>query len=430
MIANIGRGENLFGALSYNQLKVEKEKGQILYTNKIVETVSGQYTTAQLARSFEPYLVANNKTEKPILHISLNPNPKDQVSDEKFRAIAQDYMEQMGYGNQPFVVFKHNDIDRTHIHIVSVCVDEKGRKISDSFEKRRSVNISRALEMKHGLIPTTEKELSQNTKIFRPVDYKKVDIKSQIASVVRHLPKYYKFQSMGEYNSLLSLFNITAEEVKGELHGVQKQGLLYLVLNENGEKSSNPFKASLFGKSAGYVSLDEHFEKCKETLKKEPTKVLLKNSIEIAMHSATDETSFIKQLQEKGINTVVRRNSEGRVYGITFIDHNSKSVWNGSRLGKEFSANIFNDWWNNSNKPEVKTTWLEKPMVKPTISEDNHLDEKPHRLFDFLTESKIDSTFIEGFGGLLPADHEEDYEELAFENQMKRKKKRKPRGQK
>lgn len=95
MIANIGRGENLFGAISYNQRKVDKENGQILYSNKIIETLNGQYSTAQLLRSFEPYLVANNKTEKPVLHISLNPNPKDQVSDEKFKAIAQDYMEQM-----------------------------------------------------------------------------------------------------------------------------------------------------------------------------------------------------------------------------------------------------------------------------------------------------------------------------------------------
>lgn len=423
MIANIGRGENLFGALAYNQMKIDKKNGEILYTHKIVETLSGQYTTAQLARSFEPYLIANNQTEKPILHISLNPNPKEHVSDEKFQAIAQDYMDQMGYGNQPFVVFKHTDIDRTHIHIVSVCVDEEGRKISDSFEKRRSVNISRALELKYGLLPTNEKEHSQDNKIFRPVDYKKGDIKSQIASIVRHLPKYYKFQSMGEYNALLSFFNITAEKIKGELHGIQKQGLIYFALNEEGEKSSNPFKASLFGKSAGYTMLQEHFLTSKESLKNEPAKVVVKNTIDLAMHTATDETSFKKQLQEQGINTVVRRNSEGRVYGITFIDHNSKTVWNGSFLGKELSANIFNDWWSNGNKPEIKITESEKSPPNPGLFEQSNSNEKPYHLFDFLSENKIETSFIEGFGGLLPVDQGEDYEELAFENQMKKKRK-------
>ncbi|SHL79051.1 conjugal transfer protein MobB [Chryseobacterium polytrichastri] len=427
MIANIGRGENLFGVLSYNQLKIEKENGQILYTHKMIETADGCYSVAQLVRSFEPYLIANNQTEKPILHISLNPNPKEHVSDEKFQAIAQDYMQQMGYGNQPFVVFKHTDIDRTHIHIVSVCVDEEGKKISDSFEKRRSVNISRALELKYGLLRTNEKEHSQNNKIFRPVDYKKGDIKSQIASVVRHLPKYYKFQSMGEYNALLSFFNITAEEIKGELHGIQKLGLIYFALNEEGEKSSNPFKASLFGKSAGYTMLQEHFLTSRELLKNEPAKVVVKNTIELAMHTATDELSFKKQLQEQGINTVVRRNSEGRIYGVTFVDHNSKTVWNGSRLGKELSANIFNDWWNKVSKPEIKTTESEKHSPNPRLFEVSNLDEKPHHLFDFLNENKIESSFIEGFGGLLPEDQGEDYEELAFENQMKKKRKQKPR---
>jgi hypothetical protein len=428
MIANIGRGDNLFGALSYNQVKVEKEKGQILYTHKIVETLSGQYTTAQLERSFEPYLVANNKTEKPILHISLNPNPKDQVSNEKFQAIAQDYMEQMGYGNQPFVVFKHTDIDRTHIHIVSVCVDEEGRKISDSFEKRRSVNISRALELKYGLLPTTEKEQSQNDSIFRPVQYKEGNLKNQIASVVRHLPNYYKFQSIGEYNALLSLFNISAEMVKGELHGMQKKGLLYFALNEEGKKSSNPFKASLFGKNAGHIMLNEHFEKSKELLRKEPVKALLKNSIEVAMHTANNEASFKKQLQEQGINTVLLRNDMARIYGITFIDHNSKTVWNGSRLGKEFSANVFNNWWKDAaveqHQTKEQNITTDLPLTGKNIAYEK---QNTHDLFDFLHKEHPTEDFglIDGLGGLLPEAQGEDYEEQAFANRMKKKKRRK-----
>lgn len=431
MIANIGRGENIWGALAYNQLKVEKENGQILYTHKMMETPDGKYSLAQLTRSFEPYLLANNKTEKPVLHISLNPNPKDQLSDDKFQVIAQDYMEQMGYGNQPFVVFKHTDIDRTHIHIVSVCVDEEGRKISDTFDKRRSVNISRALELKYGLIPTTENKHSQNN-IFRSVDYKKGDIKSQIASVIRHLPSHYRFQSLGEYNALLSLFNITAEEVKGELHGVPKQGLIYSVLNEQGQKTGSPFKASLFGKNAGYKIIQEHFLSSKESLKNEPAKNVLKNNIEIALYTTNDEISFKKQLQVQGINTVVRCNDTGRIYGITFIDHNSKTVWNGSRLSKELSANVFNKVWNQDQKPRINNADSEEPSNKSLIFIPTDSDQKPHDLFSFLNKNEPFSLanepgLIEGLGGLIPEAQNEDYEELAFENQMKKKKKKRGR---
>lgn len=255
MIAKIGRGKSLYGALAYNCQKLEKESAQVLYTQKMIQAPDGNYSVEQLARSFELHLLANRKTEKPVLHISLNPDPKDNVSDPDFENMAQDYVRQMGYENQPFVVFKHTDIDRTHIHIVSVCVNAKGRKISDKFEKRRSMEVCRKLEKQYSLISAIEKKQEAHDQTFMPVDFKAGDIKSQMASVLRHLPKYYQFQTFGAYNALLSLFKITAQEVKGEYNGIPKLGLVYFVLNEKGEKISIPFKASLFGKIAGLAQL-------------------------------------------------------------------------------------------------------------------------------------------------------------------------------
>lgn len=424
MIAKIGRGSNLYGALAYNQLKVEKENGQILFTNRIIETPNAQYSVAQLVRSFEPYLIANRNTEKPILHISLNPDPKDNVSDEKFKLMAQEYMQELDYGEQPFVVFKHMDIDRTHIHIVSVCVDEEGKKISDKFEKRRSMNVCRELENKYGLLSATQKGHRQNDKIFRPVNYQTGDIKSQIASVVRYLPKYYKFQTLGEYNALLSLFNITTEKIEGELQGKIKQGLLYFSLNEKREKAGHPLKASLFGKNAGIPALEGHFEESKEALKNHTAKLRITATVAIALQSTNDEKNFKKQLAEQGINVMVRRNETGRIYGITFIDHNSKAVWNGSRLGKEFAANTFNDYWNLTIKPEIKEPVEQQLKISKPNDEDLPAEE-PHHLFDFLnTTEKLKDSLIEALGGLLPEAQGEDYEEQDFVNKMKRKRKR------
>jgi hypothetical protein len=427
MIAKIGRSANLYGALAYNQLKVENENGKILFVSKMIETASGHYSVAQLAQSFAPYLIANRNTEKHTLHISLNPDPKDKVSDGRYREMAEEYMREMGYGEQPYVVFKHTDIDRSHIHIVSVCVDEQGKKISDKFEKMRSMNLCRELERKHGLIPATDKERSQNDKVFRPVDYRAGDIKSQIASVVRHLPNYYQYQTLGEYNALLSLFNITAEKIEGELQGKMQQGLLYIPLNEKGERAGHPFKASLFGKSAGLPALEQHFAKCKTALKDTPTKQTLKSAVTIALQTTSDEQVFKKQLIEQGINVVVRRNDTGRIYGITFIDHNSKAIWNGSRLATELSANTFNDYWNNNIKPDIK----EPVVLQPKLSTSNDADlpaEEPHHLFDFLNTEKHEDGLIEALGGLLPEAQGEDYKEQDFANKMRKKRKGK-RGQ-
>ena len=431
MIVKIGRGANIIGALSYNQLKVDQENGSILMTHRIRETVNGLFTVNQLYPSFEPYLMANKRTEKPVLHISLNPNPKDSVSDEDFKKIAQDYMELMGYGDQPYVVFKHTDIERTHIHIVSTCVDRYGKKLSDSYEKLRSMNTCRALEQKYQLLTATEKNHNPKEVIFKPVDYKEANVKSQIASVIRHLPKYYQYQSLGAYNALLSLFNITTEQITGEIHGKSKQGLVYFALNEKGEKATNPFKSSLFGKQAGMDSLQKHFEQSKEKMKTEPAKEILKNSIEVAMHTTTNETDFKKQLVDQGVNTIVRRNDQGRIYGMTFIDHESRTVWNGSQFNKNLSANIFNDLWKNEGTQKVQNHIQNKKSIssKASKNESKPESEKPHALFDFLngnysTHSIPDFGLIESLVTFLPNAQGEDYEEQVFANQIKKKTKR------
>jgi len=422
MIAKIGRSSNLFGTLSYNNSKMEKDKGEILLTNKMIETADGKYSVAQLSRSFEPYLLANRNTEKHTLHISLNPDPKDNVSNEKYRLMALQYMQDMGYGEQPFVVFKHTDIDRSHIHIVSVCVDEDGKKISDKFEKVRSMKVSRKLEEQFGLISAIEKENKLKSEIFKAVDYKRGDVKSQIASVVRNITSQYQFQSLSEYNALLSLYNIAAEKVEGEMHGYLQRGLMYFPTDRNGKKTGNPFKASLFGKKAGLDSLEKHFESFKAKMKSLSERDKLKEKILLALQSSNDEKSFTKKLQKEGIDIMIRKNDVGRIYGITFIDHRSKTVWNGSRLGKECSANAFNELWNNNLKPDEKGT--EQTNKKSCSSNDTNFPEPIlDRFFDMMdTESAKD--LLEAVGGLLPSAQEEDYEEIDFEKRMRRKKKR------
>lgn len=431
MIAKIGRGANMLGALSYNIDKVQEQNGQVLYTQNMYETIDGKYTLGQLAASFTPNLTTNKRTKKPVLHISLNPDPNDKVSDQQFRQMAQEYMQEMGYGNQPFVVFKHTDTERVHIHIVSVCVDKQGKKISDKYEKYRSMEACRRLEQQYGLIPATEKQVNDNQRIFRPVDYQGKDLKSQIASLVRYLPKYYRYRSFGEYNALLSLFNITAEKVSGELHGKERKGLIYFALNDKGEKASNPFKSSLFGKGAGLPNLEKHMEQSAEKMKTDPAKAVLKNTVEVALQTTTCETDFKKQLVGQGINTVIRRNDEGLIYGVTFIDHESRSVWNGSRLDRKLSAKTFNDLWNGKDTGQHTANDEKQAKVKEPLPRATYLNtnEQPDEYFGYENSTPIFTTesldWFSGLGGLLPDVHGDDYEELLFQRKMKKKKKRK-----
>ncbi len=420
MVAKIGRGKSLFGALSYNMDKVKNNTATVLAGQKIIESPDGTFNISQISNSFKAYLLANRKTEKPVVHISLNPDPDDRVTNNDYKAIAKDYMEKMGYGKQPFIVFKHNDIERSHIHIVTVCIDEEGKKIPDAFEKRKSMAACRELERKYNLKSAVEKKRNQSELIFKPVNYKAGDIKSQMGAVIRYLPKYYQYTTLGTYNALLSLFNITAEEVKGHYNGTARQGLVYFALNEKGEKASNPFKASLFGKGAGYNELQSHFAKSKTQLQNSPSRSAFKVTIEKAILATENEKEFKASLREAGINTIVRRTADNRIYGITFIDHQSRSVLNGAQLAKNLSAGVFNDWLNNGNKPGMKLqneAILESVNTNPAIGH-NALTEN-EKINPSLSDAA--NTISEIFGGLLPQAQGEDYEEEAFARQMKKK---------
>ncbi|RYJ45423.1 conjugal transfer protein MobB [Flavobacterium beibuense] len=422
MVAKIGRGKSLFGALSYNMDKVKSNTATVLAGQKIIGSPDGTFTTAQISNSFQAYLAANRKTEKPVVHISINPDPGDKVSNNDYKAIAKDYMEKMGYGKQPFIIFIHNDIERSHIHIVTVCVDEEGRKISDAFEKRKSMAACRELEHNYNLKSAVEKKQNRTEPIFKPVNYKAGDVKSQMAAVIRYLPKYYQYTTLGTYNALLSLFNITTEEVKGQYNGIARQGLVYFALNEKGEKASNPFKASLFGKGAGYTEMQSHFTASRAHMQNSPSRLTLNSTVEKAILATKNETEFKNGLREAGINTVVRRTADNRIYGITFIDHQSRSVWNGLQLAKNLSAAVFNEWWNNGIKPEiqlqnqsdVKSANI-NPMIKQSPLSEN---EKTNPNL-----SEVANTLSDIFSGLLPQTQGEDHEEEAFARQMKKKSK-------
>jgi hypothetical protein len=365
MVAKISSGNTLYGVLAYNQIKVDDNHAKVIFTHKMLESLDGTYDISRCLQSFEPYLLANKRTEKPVLHASLNPDPKDVLSDEQLSEIAQIYMQKMGYGDQPFIVYKHEDIERRHIHIVSVRVDEDGKKIDGNFERRRSMDICRELEQTYGLVPADKKQRQEGLPL-KKVDCEKGDVKHQIANVIRPVAQSWRFQSLKEYRALLTLYNIGVEEVRGEIKGKEYKGLVYSALNDKGEKVGNPFKSSLFGKSVGMEALEKRIEKSAEIIKNKQLKERSKKVIAAAMCGCNNRPDFEKALEKQGISVLFRENEQGRIYGATFIDHEQKCVFNGSRLGKEFSANVFNDLFTgNGHKPEQREEHRAGQSVEP-----------------------------------------------------------------
>jgi hypothetical protein len=338
MIAKISTSDSSRGALNYNCEKVEEGHAKILCTNKLWQK-EGIVAANQFAQVLEKKAAINRNTKNAFVHISLNPSPEDTLSDEQLSEIAQEYMQKMGYVEQPYAVFKHEDIDRHHLHIVTTNIDAQGKKINDSNNFYRSKKITNEIEKKYNLHPA---DIRKNAEIWTPA---KIDpaknISSQIRYTVKHLIKNYNFQSFNEFKALLSLYNIDAQELKGEANGTPYKGLIYFVTDDKKNRLANPVKSSMLGKFAGTANLSKKYAGSIPLLKM--SSEYLKNTLSNAMRTASTENELTTILKKRGIDLILRKNDTERIYGATIIDHNSKSVMNGSRLGKEFSANRFQE---------------------------------------------------------------------------------------
>ena len=350
--------------MRYNKEKVDKDEAEVLFWQKMLEPFDkhGRMDVDTCMDSFWPYLEANRRTTNTVFHASLNPSPEDRLTDDQLRDIAQEYMERMGYGNQPYIVFKHKDIDRQHLHIVSLRVDEKGRKLPHDFEARRSAEITRDLEHKYNLHPAVKGQEQRDTPDLRKVNYKTGNVKQQISSVVRSCLRNYNCSSYGEFRTLLELFNVSVEERTGTIEGRNYAGILYGTMTDDGYGTGTPFKSSKIGKDVGYKALQTYYAKSKERLKEPGALDHLRHTVKDAMSPHNTRDEFRQQLKADGIDTVFRINPVGRIYGVTFIDHTNGIVANGSVLGREFSAGVFNELFPTSQKEDQHAERKHEPQ--------------------------------------------------------------------
>ena len=418
MIAKISATENLGGAIGYNFKKVEKGEASILLAAELYQDKEGTYTMAEVFADMQALIPEKCRTKKMVFHCSLNPHPDEKISDETLTQIAKEYMEELGYGKQPYIVFKHNDIAREHIHIVSLRVDGEGKKINDRFEKRRSKKITDALERKYNLIPSSkvsEKAVTETPK----VDTTKGNIKEQVASVVRTVMKHYRFCSLGELNAILSAYNLAVEEVKTEFRGKKYDGLVYVPTDDKGGKASTPIHASDIGRGMGYTAVQNRIQKSKQAIK--PLIPAIRHRIlEVMCSSPQTEKALQQRLEEQGLRAVIRKNESGRIYGITFIDDKEGVALNGSRLGKGYAANIFNGYFSNpTNNPFLDETMYGSPSVhlnqSATVHPSQPNTEESDNLVDELIEDMADGSFL--------STGNDDWKEAAWQRKLRRQNK-------
>lgn len=341
MVTVIGSGRSIRRTFYYNENKVNEGVAQCLMAANY--PIDLEQTNASMRLNMLLKTAAlNPDVQRSSIHISLNFAPGEQLSDTRLKAIAQEYMERIGFGNQPYLVYRHDDAAHPHIHIATTKIRPDGsRIITQNIGKNLSEPARKALELKHSLVKAEDQK--QQLFSLKPVDaikviYGELPTRKAIANVLETVLQGYKYTSLAELNAVLGQYNIHADQGNEQSRIYQHKGLVYHVLNVQGQPVGVPVKASSFHNNPGLKFLQERYlkndiarQQHKEKIKSTIDKVLLRNP------KITIEQLVLK-LKAEGIHVALRQNSEGFLYGLTYVDHTTKCVFNGSALGKKYSA--------------------------------------------------------------------------------------------
>jgi hypothetical protein len=341
MVAKITVPNSIKRALNYNEQKMKEGVAKCIYAHNFLKEAE-QLNFYEKLNRFEGLIALNKRASTNTVHISLNFGLNENIEKDKLAEIASVYMEKIGFADQPYLVYQHLDAGHPHIHIVTTNIQKDGRRISlHNLGRNESTKARREIEIAYKLIKAEEQKRQQPDEIkplnVQRVNYGKSPTKRGIVNVLDAVLSKYKYASLAELNAVLKLYNLTADRGKEEGIIFKKGGLVYRVLDERGNKIGVPIKASSIYNKPMLSYLEKKFEE-NELLKKEYKKNL-KTSIDwIMVKPPKSLLAFKEALQKEKINLVIRQNDNGIIYGLTYIDHNTKCVFNGSEIGKEYSA--------------------------------------------------------------------------------------------
>ena len=348
MVAKITIPKSIEAALNYNEKKVQKGTAECLHAANYLADAKNMNFYQKL-NGFEMLNNLNSRSTTKTIHISLNFDPSEKLSIDKLIEVANVYMEKIGFGQQPFLVYKHEDAGHPHIHIVSTTIKEDGSRINThNIGRNQSEKARKEIEQMYGLVKAERHQQLMKPRI-KPVDvekaiYGKSETKSSISNVVGAVFSQYKFTSLPEFNAALKQFNVVADRGKEEGRIYKNRGLVFRILDGDGNKVGVPIKASSIGCKPILDNLEKKF--ITNEVAREPLKQRAKNAIDECLQSSPGSMkNLVAALQQKQIYTVLRKNAEGRLYGITFVDNQNKVVFNGSDLGKGYSATAYNAGW-------------------------------------------------------------------------------------
>lgn len=296
----------------------------------------------QKLRRLELLTELNQQTKVNTLHVSLNFHPSEKLSEETLKEIAEVYLEKIGFGGQPYLLYQHFDAGHPHIHLLTTNIKADGRAINmHNIGRNQSQKARGEINEQYRLVQGTKTDDDVLLR-FKPVNvsralYGRMETKKAMNTIINVVTDQYKFSSLAQFNAVLGLYNIVADTGAEGSRVNKHNGLVFRMLDADGNKVGVPIKASDFASKPTLKNLQLKYAK-NEPLKAD-RKRQVSNAVNRAFLNGAKSVDDLKlTLRENGIDVVLRQNEDGVIYGLTYVDHQQKVVFNGSELGKGFSA--------------------------------------------------------------------------------------------
>lgn len=342
MVAKVISGRDIKGALNYNEQKVLTGDAVCIRAHLFARETE-KLTFHDKLNRFASLNERNRRTGTNTLHVSLNFDPTEKLSAGELASIADSYMDKIGFGDQPYLVYEHTDAAHQHIHIVTTLIQETGKRIPIHFlGKNQSERARKEIELEFGLVRAQGSGRGTAAALkpagIEKVIYGKSLTHQSVKAVVRAVVSSYRYTSLAELNAVLRRYNVTADRGTEKSQMFAKKGLMYSIIDAQGKRVGIPIKASAIPGKPTLSVLEKQFALNKAL---RPGRESLKTAIDEVLLSkqAHDKETFRALLLKAGVDVVFRVNAEGRLYGMTFIDDRSRTVFNGSDLGKAYSGN-------------------------------------------------------------------------------------------
>lgn len=365
MVAKIESGKSIRGILHYNENKVSALDATLILASGFAGDIENMNFMQKLNR-FKHLTDLNAAVKTNALHISLNFDASDKLDNQKLRLIAAEYMERIGFGDQPFLVYRHEDSAHPHIHIATTNIQKDGERIDvHGIGYRLSEPARKEIEIKYGLTKAEGRELKQGQRL-KPAIYGEKPTRQQISNIVTGVMRQYHYTSFEQYNAILEQFNIKADRGADNTCMFENKGLLYSILDHKGQQIGIPVKASQISCKPTLDNLEKSFKTGRK--KREPHKGELKELIDHLFFKFRhlSKARFQEELLKNRVDVVFRSSDKGQFYGVTYIDHANKTVFNGSDLGKAYSAQSLAQRFEKAaeNISETPNAIQQSPVVK------------------------------------------------------------------